>query len=56
MVQAKVPDLHRLEDICQYVIGGMGGGASDSEVEDEESKVMLPENYIGRGNHKSQKW
>lgn len=56
MVQAKVPDLHALDDISEYVAGVMGGGVSDSELEDEESKVMLPEDYIGRGNVKSQKW
>lgn len=55
VVQAKVPDLHRLEDISEYVEGGMGGGASDSEVEDEESRITLPDKYLGRGNVKSQK-
>ena len=55
VVQAKVPDLHGLEDISEYVAGGMGGGASDSELEDEESKITLPEDYVGRGNVKSQK-
>ncbi|CAM9848659.1 unnamed protein product, partial [Hapterophycus canaliculatus] len=55
VVQAKVPDLHALEDISEYVAGGMGGGASDSEVEDEESKITLPDDYVGRGNVKSQK-
>ncbi len=55
VVQAKVPDLHGLEDISEYVAGGMGGGASDSEVEDEESKITLPDDYVGRGNVKSQK-
>lgn len=55
VVQAKVPDLHALDDISEYVAGGMGGGASDSEAEDEESKIMLPDDYVGRGNVKSQK-
>ncbi|CAM9269902.1 unnamed protein product [Scytosiphon promiscuus] len=55
VVQAKVPDLHALEDISEYVAGGMGGGASDSEIEDEESKITLPDDYVGRGNVKSQK-
>lgn len=55
VVQAKVPDLHGLEDISEYVAGGLAGGASDSEFEDEESKIMLPDNYVGRGNVKSQK-
>ncbi|CAM9153626.1 unnamed protein product [Pylaiella littoralis] len=55
VVQAKVPDLHALEDISEYVAGGLGGGASDSELEDEESKITLPDDYVGRGNAKSQK-
>lgn len=50
-----MPDLHALDDISEYVAGGMGGGASDSEVEDEESKVLLPDDYVGRGNVRSQK-
>lgn len=55
VVQAKVPDLHALDDISEYVAGGMGGGASDSEMEDEESKILLPDDYVGRGNVRSQK-
>ncbi|CAM9431908.1 unnamed protein product [Choristocarpus tenellus] len=55
VVQAKVPDLHSLEDISEYVEGGGLGAASDSEMEDEESKVTLPDNYLGRGNVKAQK-
>ncbi|CAM9344605.1 unnamed protein product, partial [Laminaria digitata] len=55
VVQAKVPDLHALDDISEYVAGGMGGGASDSEVEDEDSKILLPDDYVGRGNVRSQK-
>lgn len=55
VVQAKVPDLHGLEDISEYVEGGMAGGASDSEMEDEDSKVTLPDDYVGRGNVKSQR-
>lgn len=50
-----MPDLHALEDISEYVAGSMGGGASDSEMEDEESKITLPDDYVGRGNVKSQK-
>lgn len=49
-----MPDLHALGDISEYVAGGMGGGASDSEFEDEESKITLPDDYVGRGNAKSQ--
>ncbi|CAM9505477.1 unnamed protein product [Discosporangium mesarthrocarpum] len=55
VVQARVPDLHSLEDISEFVQGGGMGGASDSEMEDEDSKVTLPDNYIGRGNVKAQR-
>ncbi|KAG5192434.1 Brix domain-containing protein, partial [Tribonema minus] len=54
VVQAKVPNLHNLDDIAEYVQGG-GGAASDSEVDDEESKVVLPDRYGGRGNVKAQR-
>ncbi len=34
-MQSKTPDLHRLEDISEFVKDGMmTGGASDSEVKD----------------------
>jgi hypothetical protein len=56
VVQAKVPNLHNLGDISEYVQGGYGlsGAASDSEMEDEDSKVELPDRYSGRGNSKAQ--
>lgn len=59
VIQAKLPDLHRLGDISDFVDGnaaGAGyGGASDSEMEDEDSKVTLPDRYVGRGNANQQK-
>jgi len=48
IVQAKIPNLGKLEDISDYILGGNPlnaegeGGASDSEGEDEMSKVVLP--------------
>jgi hypothetical protein len=45
VVQAKVPNLHNLDDIAEYVQGG-GGAASDSEAEDEESRVVLPDRWV----------
>ena len=71
IVQARVPDLSRLEDVADYITGrtragapapaagiasgGAGGALSDSEPEDETSHVTLPQKYAGRGNARSQK-
>lgn len=57
IVKAKVPNLSKLEDISEYILGnGAGvGSASDSEVDDEASHVTLPDSFRGRGNHKSEK-
>lgn len=56
VIQAKIPNLGRLTDISEFLEGpdAYSGGASDSEAEDEGSKVTLPERYVGRGNIKSQ--
>jgi len=44
------------QDISEYIEGtaGMSGFASDSEAEDEGSRVTLPDRFIGKGNAKSQ--
>ncbi|DBA03702.1 TPA: hypothetical protein N0F65_004119 [Lagenidium giganteum] len=57
IVKAKVPNLNKLDDIADYVLGnGAGvGSASDSEVDDESAHVTLPDSFRGRGNHKSEK-
>ncbi|KAG7379709.1 hypothetical protein PHYPSEUDO_008275 [Phytophthora pseudosyringae] len=57
IVKAKVPNLNKLEDISEYVLGnGAGiGSASDSEVDDEASHVTLPDAFRGRGNRKAEK-
>jgi ribosome biogenesis protein SSF1/2 len=57
IVKAKVPNLNKLEDISEYVLGnGAGiGSASDSEVDDEASHVTLPDTFRGRGNRKAEK-
>uniref|UniRef100_M4BIJ1 Brix domain-containing protein n=1 Tax=Hyaloperonospora arabidopsidis (strain Emoy2) TaxID=559515 RepID=M4BIJ1_HYAAE len=57
IVKAKVPNLNKLEDISEYVLGnGAGiGSASDSEVDDEASHVTLPDSFRGRGNRKAEK-
>ncbi len=57
VVQSKIPNLNRVDDIADYVMGnGIGSGAlSDSEGEDEASHVVLPQKFVGKGNAKSQK-
>lgn len=64
IIQAKIPNLSKLEDISDYITGTTTSGApapaasgvmSDSEVEDETSHVVLPDKYTGRGNNKAQK-
>lgn len=59
IVKAKIPNLAKLEDISEYIMGngaGVGGGAtSDSEVDDEAAHVTLPDSFRGRGNRKAEK-
>merc|ERR1712224_301442 len=47
-IQAKIPNLSRLNDISDFVQGS--GALSDSEPEDEESNVSLPQSLKGPGN------
>jgi len=64
LVQSRIPDLSRLDDISDYITGTTasgapapcagGGGMSDSEAEEDE-EVVLPQDYAGRGNGKSRK-
>ena len=68
ILQARIPNLGDLQDISQFLQGGdddeHGGGAasgvfggdavSDSEGEDASARVVLPDQYIGRGNGKAQ--
>mmetsp|Transcript_17243 Transcript_17243/g.24977 ORF Transcript_17243/g.24977 Transcript_17243/m.24977 type:complete len:397 (+) Transcript_17243:38-1228(+) len=55
IIQMKVPNLSELEDVSEFVEGQYGAGAiSDSEAEDENSRVTLPDRYVGKGNAKSQ--
>jgi ribosome biogenesis protein SSF1/2 len=55
VLQSKIPDLGELNDISQFIEGQFGLGAlSDSEAEDDNSRVTLPERFVGKGNGKSQ--
>mmetsp|Transcript_25367 Transcript_25367/g.39276 ORF Transcript_25367/g.39276 Transcript_25367/m.39276 type:complete len:461 (-) Transcript_25367:137-1519(-) len=60
VVRTKIPNLGKLNDIAEYIVGsgnGMStaGDVSESEAEDETTHVVLSEKYTGRGNNKSQK-
>ncbi|KAJ3617029.1 hypothetical protein Zmor_008894 [Zophobas morio] len=51
-VQSRVPDLSRFNDISNFIQDS--GVFSDSEVEDEDAKVALPQTLHGTGNQKSE--
>ena len=65
LIQAKIPNLSKLDDISDYITGqtstgepapiATSGNVSDSEPEDETSHVTLAQKYSGRGNAKAQK-
>ena len=64
LVEAKIPNLSKLNDIADYITNSAtgtsataatGGEMSDSEAEDETSHVVLPSKYRGKGNNQSQK-
>lgn len=54
VLQTKIPDLGELKDISEFLDGGYMYAGSDSEAEDEASKVTLPERFIGHGNAATQ--
>ncbi|KAF1329804.1 Swi4 1, peter pan-like protein suppressor, partial [Globisporangium splendens] len=57
IVKSKIPNLAKLEDISEFIMGnGAGAGAtSDSEIDDESAHVTLPDSFRGRGNRKAEK-
>lgn len=58
LVQAKLPNLHKVKDIADYLEGNAiaSDAASDSEPDDDPTHtVHLADNYVGRGNVKNQK-
>lgn len=55
LIQAKIPNLSRVQDIADYISGNANASmnvdaASDSEPEDASAVVELAQNYAGRGN------
>ncbi|KAJ1917731.1 rRNA-binding ribosome biosynthesis protein [Mycoemilia scoparia] len=51
--QDKLPDLHKFDDVSEYVL--REAFASESDVEDgPDSSVTLSQNYVGRGNRRSE--
>lgn len=55
--KGKLPDLSRFDDMAEWVLGAQAapGEASDSEPEEEVSRVTLPQRMPGRGNHAAQR-
>ncbi|KAJ7520797.1 hypothetical protein O6H91_19G023400 [Diphasiastrum complanatum] len=50
-IRNRLPDLSALSDVSEFIT--KSGYGSESEIENEASKVQLPDEY-GRGNHTSQ--
>ena len=55
LIQAKIPNLNKVQDIADYIVGSGNAvspvdAASDSEAEDNSAVVELSQNYAGRGN------
>lgn len=59
LVQSKLPNLNRVQDIADYITGQAAAGTgdiSDSEAEDDPSHVVeLAQMYAGKGNLRQQK-
>ncbi|KAK3739595.1 hypothetical protein QZH41_011222, partial [Actinostola sp. cb2023] len=56
LIQTKLPNMSKLDDISDYVLGAGCGYGSESEGEEPvDSNVTLPQSLPGRGNIKSQK-
>lgn len=60
LIQTKIPNLHNVQDIADYISGSASAysnvdAASDSEPEDASAVVELPQNYAGQGNTRQNK-
>ena len=55
LLKGKLPQLGELQDLSEYFEGGAGlAGLSDSEAEDEESRLDLPQRNTKRGKDRLQ--
>lgn len=55
LLKGKLPKLGELEDVSQYIDGGVGlAGLSDSEAEDEGAQLDLPQRNTKRGHERMQ--
>ncbi|KAI9333780.1 Brix domain-containing protein [Zopfochytrium polystomum] len=52
IVQTNLPNLENFEDVGDYVL--RGAYAAESEAEDGESTVTLPQKFVGRNNRKAE--
>jgi len=56
LIQSKIPNLNKVQDIADYIVGNANAttsvdAASDSEPEDGSNAVVeLAQNYVGKGN------
>lgn len=54
VIQSKIPDMNKLNDISDYILGS--GALSDSEFEDDESShISLPQTMKGAGMNRTNK-
>jgi ribosome biogenesis protein SSF1/2 len=53
IIQTNIPNLSDVKDISEYILKGAAASESDGEDMDD-SKVELPQRYLGRGNSKDQ--
>ncbi|CCI40365.1 unnamed protein product [Albugo candida] len=55
LVKSKIPNLAKLNDISEYILGAHGGATSESEIDDESTHITMTEGFHGRGHQKETK-
>ncbi|KAI8518304.1 hypothetical protein Bbelb_043210 [Branchiostoma belcheri] len=55
LLQSKVPNLKKYEDVSEYILGGGNLSESEAEPDGDQNEVDLPQEVAGRGNEASQK-
>ncbi|XP_078604528.1 suppressor of SWI4 1 homolog isoform X1 [Branchiostoma floridae x Branchiostoma japonicum] len=55
LLQSKVPNLKKYEDVSEYILGGGNLSESEAEPDGDQNEVDLPQQVAGRGNEASQK-